>query len=59
MERTKKRDNYAKEIEKCIGEEERRLEGLMKAVVRERFVLNPYMFPITYSRFRFPVSLPL
>lgn len=59
MERTEKRDNYAKELEKCIDEEERRLEGLLEAVVRERFVLNPYMFPITHSRFPFPVSLPL
>ncbi|EDN07081.1 hypothetical protein I7I51_03653 [Histoplasma capsulatum] len=36
MERTEKRDNYAKELEKCIDEEERRLEGLLEAVVRER-----------------------
>ncbi|EEH38049.2 hypothetical protein PAAG_00970 [Paracoccidioides lutzii Pb01] len=36
MERTEKRDNYAKEFEKCISEEERRLVGLMDSEVRER-----------------------
>ncbi|OAT09643.1 hypothetical protein BDBG_17260 [Blastomyces gilchristii SLH14081] len=36
MVRTEKRDNYAKEFEKCIGEEEMRLVGLVEAVMRER-----------------------
>ncbi|KLJ09158.1 hypothetical protein EMPG_15417 [Blastomyces silverae] len=36
MVRTEKRDNYAKEFEKCIGEEEMRLVRLVEAVMRER-----------------------
>lgn len=45
MERTEKRDNYAKEFEKCIAEEERRLVGLVEAGIRERFVLEPLNIP--------------
>ncbi|KGY15666.1 hypothetical protein PABG_11319 [Paracoccidioides brasiliensis Pb03] len=36
MERPEKRDNYAKEFEKCISEEERRLVRLVDSEVQER-----------------------